>query len=119
LIKPTPYDPEYEAMNLKVGMKLEAIDPLNLSAICAATIKKVLHRGYVMVRIDSYEEDSSGNDWFCFHISSPSVFYCGFCVENGITLTPPTGYEQNEFDWNEYFKETNSEPAPIKIKVYF
>jgi hypothetical protein len=104
-------------MRLKVGMKLEAIDPLNLSAICAATIKKVLRRGYVMVRIDSYEENSSGFDWFCYHISSPCVYPCGFCAENGIVLTPPTGYDKETFDWASYFEETCTESAPIKPKV--
>jgi hypothetical protein len=108
-------------------MKLEAIDPLNLSAICAATIKKVLKRGYVMVRMDSYEEEeeeeeedsSSGSDWFCYHISSNSIFPCGFCAENGIVLTPPIGYDDKEkpFDWDSYFEETCTEAATIKPRV--
>lgn len=29
-------------LKFQVGMKLEAIDPLNLSAICVATVMKVL-----------------------------------------------------------------------------
>lgn len=116
---PTPYDAEFEEMDLQVGMKLEAIDPLNLSAICAATIKKVLRRGYVMVRVDCYEEDSTnnGSDWFCYHISSPYVFPCGFCEENGITLTPPYGYDKSNFKWNDYLNETDTRPAPVKQKV--
>ncbi|CAL8079732.1 unnamed protein product [Orchesella dallaii] len=114
---PTPYDKEFEEMDLQVGMKLEAIDPLNLSAICAATIKKVLRRGYVMVRVDSYEEDSSadGSDWFCYHISSPYVFPCGFCEENGITLTPPKKWEDN-FQWTRYLTEIGARAAPVKQK---
>lgn len=32
-----------------VGMKLEAIDPLNLSTICVASIMKVLKDGYLMI----------------------------------------------------------------------
>lgn len=32
-----------------VGMKLEAIDPLNLSTICVATVMKVLKDGYLMI----------------------------------------------------------------------
>lgn len=113
----TPYDADFENMNLQVGMKLEAIDPLNLSAICAATIKKVLRRGYVMVRIDSYDVKDTGFDWFCYHISSNSVFPCGFCRGNGVTLVPPTGYDKETFSWEEFFQTTGTVPAPIKPKV--
>lgn len=42
------------------GMKLEAIDPLNLSSICVATVMEVLKCGYIMIRIDTYESDSTG-----------------------------------------------------------
>ena len=35
-----PKDPP-EGYKFQVGMKLEAIDPLNLSAICVATVMKV------------------------------------------------------------------------------
>lgn len=45
------------------GMKLEAIDPLNLSSICVATVMEVLNFGYIMIRIDSYEIDANGADW--------------------------------------------------------
>lgn len=34
------------------GMKLEAVDPLNLSTICCATVTKVLRYNYIMVGID-------------------------------------------------------------------
>jgi hypothetical protein len=118
-IASSPRDAEYEGMGLTVGMKLEAIDPLNLSTICAATIKKVLARGYVMVGMDSFEdEDSSGgSDWFCYHITSHSVFPCGFCAEHGIVLTPPIGYDDRIFDWDSYFEETGTKAAPIQPKV--
>lgn len=45
------------------GMKLEAIDPLNLSSICVATVMDVLNFGYIMIRIDSYDPDATGADW--------------------------------------------------------
>lgn len=44
------------------GMKLEAVDPLNLSSICVATVMEVLKFGYVMIRIDSYDPDVTGAD---------------------------------------------------------
>ncbi|KAG9470352.1 hypothetical protein GDO78_018049 [Eleutherodactylus coqui] len=74
----------------KEGMKLEAIDPLNLSAICVATIRKVLAEGYLMIGIDG-SEAADGSDWFCYHALSPSIFPVGFCEINKIELTPPRG----------------------------
>lgn len=32
-----------EGFKFQVGQKLEAIDPLNLSAVCVATVMKVIH----------------------------------------------------------------------------
>lgn len=49
--------------SFREGMKLEAIDPLNLSSICVATVMAVLKYGYMMIRIDSYDPDQSGADW--------------------------------------------------------
>lgn len=94
------------------GMKLEAIDPLNLSAISVATVRKVssgpprpgggpltppapsvfqvLADGYLMVGIDG-SEAADGSDWFCYHCTSPSIFPSGFCEINNIDLTPPRG----------------------------
>ena len=45
------------------GMKLEAVDPLNLSSVCVATVMAVLKFGYMMIRIDSYDPDATGADW--------------------------------------------------------
>lgn len=94
-----------------IGMKLEAIDPLNLSSICVATVMNVLRCGYIMIRIDSYESDATGADWFCYHIKSPCIFPAGFCDEKGIPLTPPKGYEAGTFAWSRYLAETGNVPA--------
>ncbi|XP_073989613.1 scm-related gene containing four mbt domains isoform X3 [Rhodnius prolixus] len=101
----------------RAGMKLEAVDPLNLSSICVATVMKVLNDGYLLIRIDSYEEDmnSPGSDWFCYHSSSACVLPPGFCNQNGITLTPPRGYDAATFDWADYLTETGSIPAPAEL----
>ncbi|KAF4524651.1 hypothetical protein B566_EDAN013760 [Ephemera danica] len=96
------------------GMKLEAIDPLNLSAICVATVMRVLREGYIMIRIDSYDADANGADWFCYHASSPCVFPPGFCEMNSIPLTPPKGYE-DDFDWDSYLRRTGAVAAPLSL----
>ncbi|KAM4606843.1 MBT domain-containing protein 1 isoform 1-T1 [Discoglossus pictus] len=98
----------------KEGMKLEAIDPLNLSAICVATIRKVLAEGYLMIGIDG-SEAADGSDWFCYHASSPSIFPVGFCEINMIELTPPRGYTKLPFKWFDYLRETGSIAAPVKL----
>ncbi|XP_068193631.1 MBT domain-containing protein 1-like isoform X2 [Antennarius striatus] len=96
------------------GMKLEAIDPLNLSAICVATVRKVLADGYLMIGIDG-SEAADGSDWFCYHSTSPSIFPSGFCDINNIELTPPRGYTNLPFRWFEYLKETRSVAAPVNL----
>jgi len=109
--------PEYRQAhmtNLLPGMKLEAVDPLNLATICVATVMKVLRHGYIMIRIDGYENDATGSDWFCYHASSPLIFPAGFCERNKIDLKPPTGWEE-KFTWYEYLKDTSSKAAPIEL----
>lgn len=101
--------------NFCVGMKLEAIDPLNLSSICVATIMKVLNYGYIMIRIDTYDADATGADWFCYHVKSPCIFPAGFCEKNNISLTPPKGYDESTFNWNNYLKLTNNQPVKAAL----
>lgn len=92
----------------KVGMKLEAIDPLNLSTICVATVMQVLRYGYIMIKIDNYAADPTGADWFCYHESSPCIFPVGFCSANNISLTPPYLYSADTFSWDIYLQETGN-----------
>ncbi|KAK0077711.1 hypothetical protein PV325_003554 [Microctonus aethiopoides] len=113
------YVPKNHHLNLgytfREGMKIEAIDPLNLSAICAATIMQVLKEDYVMIRIDSYDEDASCADWFCYNVSSPCIFPIGFCAQHGLPLTPPKSYDPTTFSWDTYLAETNTIPAPVNL----
>ncbi|XP_022900164.1 polycomb protein Sfmbt isoform X2 [Onthophagus taurus] len=102
-----------------IGMKLEAIDPLNLSSICVATVMDVLNYGYIMIRIDTYDSDATGADWFCYHVSSPCIFPVGFCEKNNIPLTPPKGYDQFTFDWNSYLQNTYKVPVTVSLINHF
>ncbi|XP_054717837.1 MBT domain-containing protein 1-like [Uloborus diversus] len=104
------YNPAKE-ITITKGMKLEAIDPLNLSTICVATITDVLRNNYLMIGIDGMMT-KNGTDCFCYHASSPSIFPVGFCEENGIKLTTPKGYD-GTFNWPDYLKKTKSKAAPI------
>ncbi|XP_069593192.1 lethal(3)malignant brain tumor-like protein 2 isoform X4 [Ranitomeya imitator] len=96
------------------GMKLEAIDPLNLGNICVATVGKVLLEGYLMIAMDSNSStDDSG--WFCYHATSSSIFPAGFCEKNKIELTHPKGYTVEDFSWESYLRKTNSKAAPALL----
>ncbi|KAG8222768.1 hypothetical protein J437_LFUL007828 [Ladona fulva] len=68
-----------------------------------------------MIRIDSYDADATGSDWFCYHSSSPCIFPVGFCDRNSISLTPPKGYEAGDFDWDTYMKENGAVAAPVSL----
>ncbi|XP_069825037.1 lethal(3)malignant brain tumor-like protein 2 [Dendropsophus ebraccatus] len=96
------------------GMKLEAIDPLNLGNICVATVRKVLLEGYLMVSMDSNLSDDESL-WFCYHATSSSIFPVGFCEKNGIELTVPKGCTIEEFSWESYLEKTKSKPAPALL----
>ncbi|XP_059479513.1 polycomb protein Sfmbt-like isoform X2 [Neocloeon triangulifer] len=113
-LKPFFQDPDDGDTHIQPGMKLEAIDPLNLSAICVATVMRVLNDGYIMIRIDSYDPDTTGADWFCYHSTSPYIFPAGFCEMNSIPLTPPQGYAE-DFDWDFYLKKTGAIAVPLTL----
>ncbi|KAG1689333.1 MBT domain-containing protein 1 [Nymphon striatum] len=109
-----PKIPSIEGENtFKAGMKLETIDPLNLSTICVATVMKVLRHGYIMIGIDGMMEES-GADWFCYHSSSPTIFPAGFSALNKIEITPPKGYV-GTFNWFDYLRKTKSLAAPVNL----
>ena len=69
---------------------------------------------FSVLRIDGYETDESGSDWFCYHASSPLIFHPGYCEKNHIELKPPTGWEDS-FTWYNYLRETNSVAAPVGL----
>ncbi|XP_027885839.1 lethal(3)malignant brain tumor-like protein 2 isoform X2 [Xiphophorus couchianus] len=96
------------------GMKLEAIDPLNLGNICVATVHKVLLDGYLMVGIDGTELNN-GADWFCYHASSHAILPINFCKRNDITLTVPRGSDPQTFTWDKYLQETKATAAPARL----
>ncbi|XP_042363724.1 lethal(3)malignant brain tumor-like protein 2 isoform X2 [Plectropomus leopardus] len=96
------------------GMKLEAIDPLNLGSICVATVHKVLLDGYLMVGIDG-TITNDGSDWFCYHASSHAILPIDFCKKNNIPLTVPQGYDSQTFTWDKYLKDTGAKAAPARL----
>lgn len=95
-------------------MKVEVVNPRELSSICVATVRKVLRFNYLVLSIDDMMMDTKlenvnlyssnqqsaseklllevdENRMFCIHSSSPYLLPAGFCRAYGITLTPPIG----------------------------
>jgi len=83
----------------QAGMKLEAVDPLNLGEICVATVDEVLRDGYLMIDFDGSVVNNSATAksptkhiyLFCYHASSPYILPAGFCEKNGVSLSVPKG----------------------------
>ena len=100
--------------NFKAGMKIEGVDPLNLATISVATVMKVLRHGYIMIRMDGYETNPNGGDWFCYHGFSPVIFLPGFCERNSIKVKVPAGYK-GDFSWVDYLRGTKSEAAAMLL----
>lgn len=78
---------------------------------------QVLNEGYIMIRVDSYDEvmGSEGSDWFCYHMSSPYIFPAGFCASHNITLSAPKGWDSSSFHWGEYLRSTGTTAAPTHL----
>ncbi|XP_022670651.1 MBT domain-containing protein 1-like isoform X2 [Varroa destructor] len=104
---------EFETTRFEVGMKLEVIDPLNLSMICVGTVFKVLRSHFLMIAVDG-ATSPNGSDLMCYHATSPYIFPAGFCKAAGVALQPPHGYKK-KFDWDEYLRETESRAAPMNL----
>lgn len=103
-----------EGCYFEKGMKLEAVDPLNLGSICVATVHKVLLDGYLMVGIDGTISNNV-SDWFCYHASSHAILPVDFCKKNNIPLTVPQGYDSQTFTWEKYLNETKAKAAPARL----
>jgi len=83
----------------QAGMKLEAVDPLNLGSISVATVDEVLCDGYLMIDFEGSivsnpvgaKSPTKCTYLFCYHASSPYIFPAGFCAKNGLKLSAPKG----------------------------
>ncbi|KAG9337486.1 hypothetical protein JZ751_028677 [Albula glossodonta] len=85
--------------SFEVGMKLEAVDRMNPSLICVATVTDVVDNRF-LVHFDNWDDTY---DYWC-DASSPYIHPIGWCQERGLPLTPP----QDRFNWEKYLEETGS-----------
>ncbi|KAM9524006.1 scm-like with four MBT domains protein 1 isoform 1-T3 [Salvelinus alpinus] len=98
------------------GMKLEAVDPASPFCISPATVTKVFSDQYFLVEMDNLCGDDlvsegSGKSFLC-HRDSPGIFPAQWSLKNGLPLSPPPGYQGQDFDWADYLKQCDAEAAP-------
>ncbi|KAM9296944.1 lethal(3)malignant brain tumor-like protein 1 [Gastrophryne carolinensis] len=95
---------------IRVGMKLEAVDKMNPSLICVASVTDVVEDRF-LVHFDNWGDTY---DYWC-DPSSPYVHPVGWCEEHGKPLTPPQDYpDPDNFTWEHYLTETGSKPVPVQ-----
>ncbi|KAM8946873.1 lethal(3)malignant brain tumor-like protein 1 isoform 2-T2 [Pelodytes ibericus] len=93
-----------------VGMKLEAVDRMNPSLICVASVTDVVEDRF-LVHFDNWGDTY---DYWC-DPSSPYVHPVGWCEENAKPLTPPQDYpDPNNFTWDKYLSETGATAVPAR-----
>ena len=70
----------------KTNMKLEAVDKKNPDLTCVASINNVIG-DYLLIHFDEWDDSY---DYWCRE-TCPYLHQVGWCIENGIRLTPPQG----------------------------
>ncbi|XP_018328250.1 polycomb protein Scm-like isoform X2 [Agrilus planipennis] len=114
---PAPLDCFKQAVNppqndFKVGMKLEALDPRNVTSTCIATVISVLGPR-LRLRLDG--SDNKNDFWRL--VDSSEIHPIGHCEKSGGMLQPPLGFRMNASSWPMFLLKTlnGAEMAPSKI----
>ncbi|KAH8295489.1 hypothetical protein KR018_012251 [Drosophila ironensis] len=98
--------------DFKIGMKLEALDPRNVTSTCIATVVGVLG-SRLRLRLDG--SDSQNDFWRL--VDSNEIHAIGHCEKNGGMLQPPLGFRMNASSWPGYLCKilNNAMVAPEDI----
>lgn len=93
-------------------MKLEALDPRNVTSTCIATVVGVLG-SRLRLRLDG--SDSQNDFWRL--VDSTEIHAIGHCEKNGGMLQPPLGFRMNASSWPGYLCKilNNAMVAPEEI----
>ncbi|XP_035865743.1 lethal(3)malignant brain tumor-like protein 1 isoform X2 [Phyllostomus discolor] len=95
-------------LGFQVGMKLEAVDRMNPSLVCVASVTDVVG-GRFLVHFDNWDDTY---DYWC-DPSSPYIHPVGWCQKQGKPLTPPQDYpDPDSFCWEKYLEETGASAVP-------
>ncbi|XP_059619107.1 polycomb protein Scm [Phlebotomus argentipes] len=98
--------------DFKMGMKLEALDPRNVTSICIATVVGVLG-ARLRLRLDG--SDNKNDFWRL--VDSDEIHPIGHCEKNGGMLQPPLGFLLNASTWPTFLCKTlnGATTAPEEI----
>nr|XP_015207925.1 PREDICTED: scm-like with four MBT domains protein 2 isoform X1 [Lepisosteus oculatus]XP_015207926.1 PREDICTED: scm-like with four MBT domains protein 2 isoform X1 [Lepisosteus oculatus]XP_015207927.1 PREDICTED: scm-like with four MBT domains protein 2 isoform X1 [Lepisosteus oculatus] len=99
------------AHSFKAGMKLEMVDPEEPFHIRPVTVTKVYNDIYFQVTVDNLGAEAALSALVC-HAESPGILPVQWCLKNGVNLTHPKGYLNQDFDWADYLKQCGTEAAP-------
>ncbi|XP_030107035.1 lethal(3)malignant brain tumor-like protein 1 isoform X2 [Mus musculus] len=95
-------------VGFQVGMKLEAVDRMNPSLVCVASVTDVVDSRF-LVHFDDWGDTY---DYWC-DPSSPYIHPVGWCQKQGKPLTPPQDYpDPDSFCWEKYLEETGTSAVP-------
>ncbi|KAG8234602.1 hypothetical protein J437_LFUL017105 [Ladona fulva] len=111
--------PEYYKQHLvpptnefEIGMKLEALDPRNLTSTCIASVVGILGPR-LRLRLDG--SDNKNDFWRL--VDSNEIHPIGHCEKHGGMLQPPLGFRMNASSWPMFLLKTlnGAEMAPAKV----
>ncbi|XP_013775899.2 polycomb protein SCMH1-like isoform X1 [Limulus polyphemus] len=104
--------PQPPTNEFKVGMKLEALDPRNVTSTCIATVVGI-QGPRLRLRLDG--GDNKNDFWRL--VDSSEIHPIGHCEKNGGMLQPPLGFRMNASSWPMFLLKTlnGAEIAPAKI----
>lgn len=85
----------------KIGMKLEALDPRNVTSTCIASVVGVLG-SRLRLRLDG--GDNKNDFWRL--VDSNEIHPIGHCEETGEMLQPPLGFRMNASSWPTFLLKT-------------
>ncbi|GAB6031001.1 hypothetical protein CHUAL_007821 [Chamberlinius hualienensis] len=96
----------------KVDMKLEALDPRNITSTCIATVVGTLGPR-LRLRLDG--GDNKNDFWQL--VDSADIHPIGYCEKHGGMLQPPLGFRMNASAWPMFLLKTlnGAEMAPAKL----
>ncbi|XP_040192826.1 sex comb on midleg-like protein 2 isoform X5 [Rana temporaria] len=93
----------------KVGMKVEAHDPRNVTSVCIATVIGI-SGGRLRLRLDGSDDK---NDFWRL-VDASDIQQIGTCEKKGDMLQPPLGFRMNASSWPMFLLRTlnGAEMAP-------
>ncbi|CAL4059223.1 unnamed protein product [Meganyctiphanes norvegica] len=96
----------------EVGMKLESVDPRNVSSTCIATVRMTSGPS-INLQLDG--EDSMNNFWKL--VDSQDIHSIGYCESNNGIIVPPFGFTKDISSWTRFRKRSlqNAIYAPAEV----